>query len=86
MAEKTPREQHLRNEVGQLTHRVHRMIKQREEMQADLIRQRDDMKAALDLLRMGTVRDAIQVLEAALADRERRRPQRGVKANSCGLN
>jgi hypothetical protein len=32
--------------------------------------------AALELLRMGTVRDAIQVLEAALADRERRRPQR----------
>ena len=76
MPERTEREQHLRNEVGQLTHKVHRMIKQREEMQADLIRQREDMKVAINLLKMGTVRDAIEVLETALAYRDRTRPQR----------
>jgi hypothetical protein len=76
MHERTEREQHLRNEVGQLTHKMHRMIKQREEMQADLIRQREDMKVAVDLLKMGTVRDALEVLEAALTYRERTREPR----------
>jgi hypothetical protein len=78
MHERTEREQNLRNEVGQLTHKVHRMIKQREEMQADLIRQREDMKVAINLLKMGTVRDAIEVLEAAMAYRERTREKRKV--------
>lgn len=80
MPERTEREQHLRNEVGQLTHKMHRMIKQREEMQADLIRQREDMKVALNLLKMGTVRDAIEVLEAAMTYRERTREPRKSKA------
>jgi hypothetical protein len=72
----TEREQHLRNEVGQLTHKMHRMIKQREEMQADLIRQRDDMQDALTALEEGRVRDAIQVLRDALSYRERTREPR----------
>ncbi len=76
MAERTEREQHLRNEVGQLTHKMHRMIKQREEMQADLIRQREDMQTALNLIEMGTTRDAAQVLRDALSYRERTREKR----------
>lgn len=76
MAERTPREQHLRNEVGQLTHKVGSMMTQRKQMQADLVRQREDMKAALELLEMGTVRDAIQVLKDALHYREQTREKR----------
>ena len=76
MAERTPREQHLRNEVGQLTHKVGAMMEQRKQMQADLVRQREDMKAALELLEMGTVRDAIQVLRDALQYREQTREKR----------
>ena len=72
----TAREQHLRNEVGQLTHKIHAMIRQREEMQADLIRQREDMKVALNLIEMGTIKDAAQVLRDALAWRERNREPR----------
>jgi len=79
MKERSEREQHLRNEVGQLTHKVHQMMQQRKEMQADLIRQREDMQAALDLLEMGTTRDAMQVLRDALAHRERTREQRRSK-------
>jgi hypothetical protein len=76
MKERTEREQHLRNEVGQLTHKMHRMIKQREEMQADLIRQREDMQVAINLIEMGTARDAAQVLRDGLAYRERTREKR----------
>ena len=76
MAERTPREQHLRNEVGQLTHKVGSMMTQRKQMQADLVRQREDMKAALELLEMGTVRDAMQVLRDALQYREQTREKR----------
>jgi len=79
MTERTEREQHLRNEVGQLTHAVQRMIKQREEMQADLIRQREDMQVAINLIEMGTVRDAAQVLRDALSYRERTREKRKEK-------
>jgi len=77
----TPREQHLRNEVGQLTHKVHQMIAQRREMQDDLIRQREDMKVALGLLEMGTIRDAMQVLRDTLAHREQTRGKRGAKSD-----
>lgn len=72
----TPKEQHLRNQVGQLTHRVQSLLEQRREMQADLIRQREDMSAALAALNAGSVREAFEVLSEALAYRERTRPQR----------
>ena len=74
--EKTEREQRLRNEVGQLTHTVQRMIKQRSEMQADLVRQREDMQEAVDLLERGEVRDAIAALRDALDYRNRTRERR----------
>ena len=74
--EKTEREQRLRNEVGQLTHTVQRMIKQRSEMQADLVRQREDMQEAVDLLERGEVRDAIAALREALDYRNRTREKR----------
>lgn len=74
--EKTEREQRLRNEVGQLTHTVQRMIKQRSEMQADLVRQREDMQEAVDLLERGEVRDAIAALRDALDYRNRTREKR----------
>lgn len=76
MTEKTEREQHLRNEVGQLTHTVQRMIKQRAEMQSDLVRQREDMQEAIDLLERGEVRDAISALRDALEYRNRTREKR----------
>lgn len=75
---RTPREQHLRNELGQLTHKVDRMAEQRREMQADLIRQRDDMQAAITALEAGSIREAVQILRAGLDYRDRTRPQRKV--------
>lgn len=78
MGERTPREQHLRNEVGQLTHKMHRMIDQRREMQADLVRQRDDMRAAMTALEAGSIREAMEILQSGLDYRDRTRPQRKV--------
>lgn len=74
----TPKEQHLRNQLGQhmLTHQ--KMLAEKRQMHADLIRQREDMQAALDLLEMGAVKEAIGLLREALAWRERNRPQRKV--------
>lgn len=80
MTERTPREQHLRNEVGQLTHKVHAMIRQRQDMQADLIRQRDDMAGAIAALDRGEVSAAVGILRAGLAYRERTREKRKVQA------
>ena len=76
MPEKTEREQHLRNEVGQLTHTVQRMIKQRAEMHSDLSWHRQDIKDALEMLERGMVRDAIEVLRDSLDRRERTREKR----------
>ena len=73
---RTPTEQHLRNEVGQLTHKIHQMIEDRRKMHADLVAQRADMTTALNLLELGTVRDAIQVLKDSLAYRNRNREPR----------
>lgn len=72
----TPKEQHLRNQLGQhmLTHQ--KMLAEKRQMHADLIRQREDMQAVLNLLEMGTVRDAMQVLRDALTYRERTREKR----------
>lgn len=74
--EKTEREQRLRNEVGQLTHTVQRMTKQRSEMHSDLSWHRQDIKDAIELLERGTVRDAIKILQDSLDRRERTREQR----------
>jgi len=81
MPEKTEREQHLRNEVGQLTHTVQRMIQQRAEMHSDLSWHRQDIKDAIELLKMGTIRDAMQVLQDSLARRERTREKRKGKTD-----
>jgi hypothetical protein len=72
----TPKEQHLRNELGRITLNHQRLLAERKQMHADLIRQREDMQAALSLLKMGTVSDAMQVLRDALAYRERTREKR----------
>lgn len=76
----TPKEQHLRNQLGQTTLGHQRLLAERKQMHADLVHQRNDMKAALDLLEMGSVRDAMQVLKAALAYRERTREKRKGKS------
>ena len=76
MPEKTEREQRLRNEVGQLTHTVQRMIQQRAEMHSDLSWHRQDIKDALEMLDRGMVRDAIEVLRDSLDRRERTREKR----------
>lgn len=79
-ARSTPRanslEQRLRNEVGHLTHRNLRLVEQRREMQADLIRQREDMARALAELRAGSIARAMAILDGALADWERKREPR----------
>lgn len=74
----TSKEQHLRNQLGQhmLTHQ--KMLAEKKQMHADLVRQREDMQAVLNLLEMGTVKEAIGLLREALAWRERNRPQRKV--------
>ena len=77
MPERTPREQHLRNEVGQLTHKIHRMIEDRRQMHADLVRQREDMEAALEALGKGSVKQASDILAAALKyRRDTQQPRR----------
>jgi len=81
MNERTPREQHLRNENGQLTHKVLRMLEQRQEMQADLIRQRDDMTQALGEIDAGRIARAAAILRAAIEHRERTRERRKDKTN-----
>lgn len=72
----TPTELHLRKELGKLTHRIHEMIEDRRKMHADLVAQREDMKTAINLMEMGCVRDAIQVLKDSAAYRERNREPR----------
>jgi hypothetical protein len=70
------KEQYLRNELGRTMLNYQRMLAEKKQMHADLVRQREDMRAAIDLLKMGTVRDAIQLLEDTLAYRERTREKR----------
>lgn len=72
--------QRIRNEVGQLTHNLQRMIEQRKQMHSDLSWQRQDMLDALAALEAGSVRDAMAILRDGLARRERTREQRKVKA------
>lgn len=78
--ERTSREQRLRNEVGQLTHTVQRLINQRKEMHSDLSWQRQDMKDAIAALEAGCVKDEIAILRDGLDRRERTREKRKVKA------
>lgn len=73
---RTPTEQNLRNELGQLTHKVHQMIEDRRKMHSDLVAQRADMTTAINLLDRGCTRDAIQVLKDSIAYRERNREPR----------
>mgnify|MGYP001055850619 CR=1 FL=1 len=72
----TDKAQHLRNELGQLQHAHERLTRQRENMQADLLRQRGDMREAIDRMKDGRMRDAIDVLQSALDYRERTREPR----------
>ena len=53
-----------------------RLDRARADMQADLNRQRDDMREALDMLEAGQIRDAMTVLDEGLAYRERTREPR----------
>jgi len=71
--------QRLRNEVGQLTHVVHRMTAQRKEMHSDLAAQREAITRALDILERGSISSACDILRAELAHRERTREKRKVK-------
>lgn len=79
MKERSEREQHLRNEVGQLTHKVHRMMEQRQEMQRDLVLQRDAMRAALNALNIGDNLLSKQLLQRALDRRDETREPRKTK-------
>ena len=59
-------EQRLRNETGRLTKALQDASQQRKEMQADLIWHRNDISEAIEMLQAGSVRDAIEVLQASL--------------------
>jgi hypothetical protein len=59
-------EQRLRNETGRLTRALQDASKQRQQMQADLVWQRDDIREAIEMLQAGSVRDAIEVLQGSL--------------------
>lgn len=76
----TPREQRLRNETGQQAHTIARLVEQRREMQADLIRQRQDMIDAIAALDAGSTRDAREILQSGIDYRNRTRQQRKVTA------
>ena len=69
-------EQRLRNETGRLTRALQDAGQQRKEMQADLIWHRDDIAEAIELLRAGSGRAAILVLQGSLDRRNRTRAQR----------
>lgn len=71
--------QSLRNEVGQQTHTIIKMTKQRREMQADLVRQREDMADAIAAIDRGEISRAREILQEALNYRERTREPRKVK-------
>lgn len=72
----TDLEQRLRNETGRLTRALQDAGQQRKEMQADLIWHRNDIQEAIALMKDGSLRDAMQVLQASLDRRNRTREQR----------
>lgn len=77
----TPTEQKYRDEVGQLTHRNLKLVKQAEAMRRDLTGQRDDMQRAIDA--MVNERDhkaALAILRGALQYRMENREPRKVRA------
>lgn len=76
----TPETQRLRNAIGQRDHTIARLVEQRREMQADLIRQRQDMTDAIAALDAGSTRDARAILSAGIDYRNRTREQRKVTA------
>lgn len=73
-------EQRLRNELGAITHRNIKLGHQVKEMQSDLIRQRQDMKDAIDALGRGEIKAAIEALQGGLDYRLATRKQRNVSA------
>jgi hypothetical protein len=71
------KERRLRNEIGQLTHKMHSLMEQRAQMQADLVQQRKDMQSAILACQSGNIREALDILQSALDYRERTRVKRG---------
>jgi hypothetical protein len=71
-----PKEQRPRNEIDRLTHKLHSVVEQRVQMQADLIQQRKDMQAAIIACQGDNIRGAIDILQSAMEYRTRTRPQR----------
>lgn len=74
------KEQRLRQERAQHMRRADALAEDRREMQADLIRQRDDMTAAIAALDAGRIADARAVLAEGLAYRLRTRKPRSTQA------
>ena len=68
--------------VSNLEAKTARLDRARADMQADLNRQRDDMREALDMLEAGQIREAMVILGDGLAYRERTREPR--KAANIG--
>lgn len=75
------KEQRLRQERAQHMRRADALAADRREMQADLIRQRDDMTAAIAAIDAGRIADARALLAEGLAYRLRTRKKR--KVSSC---
>lgn len=70
---KTP---HLRKLLAQAHKKLSALEEQKKEMHRDLVQQRNDMTAAIESLKGGKLREALEVLETSLAYRERNRPPR----------
>jgi len=62
----TDLEQRLRNETGRLTRALQDASQQRKKMQADLTWYRNDIQEAISLMKDGSLRDAIGVLQGSL--------------------
>ena len=74
----TPREQNLRNELGQLTHAHLRLNRNMQDMRADLVRQRDDMAAIINAIDAGRIADARDIAAKTIARHEAtREPRKG---------
>lgn len=70
------KEQKIRQEAGQLRHALLKQQEEKKQMHSDLVAQRADMTKAKEALDKGNIKEAREILVAALAYRERNRQPR----------
>lgn len=76
----TPREQHLTNALGRADAAAKAHEAQRQQMHADLVRQREAIKRAIWHIDRGELREAREGLDEELQCRDRTRQQRKGRA------